>query len=108
SGLTFTETLGGDDTHRDGLEGYGAMFPHQGWKYCGEALHLQDAERCVIEHNHFDKVGGNGIYLSSSNLHNVIRHNEIAGAGANGICLVGTMERSPMSNRIEDNHIHHC
>jgi parallel beta-helix repeat protein len=108
SGFTFTETNGGDDTHRDGLDGYGAMFPHQGWQYCGEAVHLEGAEHCALAHNRFYAVGGNAIYLSSYNLHNVIRENEISHVGANGICLVGTIERSPMSNQIEDNHIHHC
>jgi parallel beta-helix repeat protein len=108
SKLTFTETADGDDTHRDGLEGYGPMFPHQGWQYCGEAVHLEDAERCSIHHNRFYAVGGNGIYLSAHNLRNVIRHNEISWCGANGIALVGTRNRNPMFNMIEDNEIHHC
>ena len=35
SGLTLTHTTTGDDYHRNRLEGYGAMFPQQGWPYCG-------------------------------------------------------------------------
>lgn len=108
TGFTFTETMGGDATHRGGLEGYGAMFPPQGWKYCGEAVHLEDTERCRVEGNHFRAVGGNGVYLSSANLHDVIRGNEFSKVGANGICLLGTRERNPKSTKVEDNHIHHC
>ncbi len=57
SGFTFTETAG-DDLHRDGLDGYGPMYPNQGWKYCGEALHMREAQHCVIEKNRFYAVGG--------------------------------------------------
>jgi parallel beta-helix repeat protein len=131
AGFTFTESAGGDDLHRDGLDGYGPMYPSQGWKYCGEALHLREAEHCVIERNRFYEVGGNGIYLERYNARNVIRQNEIRNAGANGICLLGNHIRYPvptyvpanvvpnqgwlkakqplpMFNEVTDNHIHHC
>ena len=108
SGFTFTETLDGDDVQRDGLDGYGAMFPRQGWKYCGEALHLRRAEHCRIENNLFYSVGGNAIYLEGENLRNVIQHNEISYAGANGICVVGSALLHPIFNQILDNEIHHC
>ena len=131
SGFTFTETTGGDDLHRDGLDGYGPMYPNQGWKYCGEALHMRDAEHCVIENNRFYAVGGNAIFLERYNLRNQIRRNEISHAGANGVCLLGNHIRYPaptyisgeylpqlpwvskkqllpMFNEVTDNHIHHC
>ena len=122
SGFTFTETTGGDDMHRDGLDGYGPQCPTQGYKYCGEALHLREAEYCVIEKNHFYAVGGNAIYLERYNARNVIRQNEISQAGANGICLLGNYvpvksitaslsdgkQRLPMFNEVVDNYIHHC
>ena len=110
SGLTFTQTLDGDDYQRDGVEGLGAMFPHQGRRYCGEALHLKRVSHCTIEDNHFHAVGGNAIYLEGYNERNVVRHNEISYAGANGVCLAGSRnnKQHPMFNRIEDNHIHHC
>ncbi len=131
SGFTFTETTGGDDLHRDGLDGYGPMYPNQGWKYCGEALHLREAEHCVIEKNRFYAVGGNAIFLERYNARNVIRRNEISHAGANGVCLLGNHIRYPvptyvpgealpklpwirkkqlfpMFNEVTDNHIHHC
>jgi parallel beta-helix repeat protein len=121
SGFTFTETAGGDDLHRFGLDGYGAMYPNQDWKYCGDALHLKDAEHCLIENNRFYAVGGNAIYLERYTARNVIRRNEIAHVGANGISLLGNhvpinsvsqpmMDRQPMPvfNEVTDNHIHHC
>lgn len=108
SGFTLTETLDGDDVQRDGLDGYGAMFPRQGWRYCGEALHLRRAEHCRIENNHFYAVGGNAIYLEGENLRNVVQHNEIRYTGANGICVVGSNLLHPMFNQILDNEIHYC
>jgi len=108
SGFTFTETLGGDDLFREGSGGYGPMFPRQGWKYCGEAMHLKGAEYCCIENNHFYAVGGNAIYLESYNTRNLIQHNEISYTGAGGICLLGTTERHSMFNQVLDNEIHHC
>jgi hypothetical protein len=122
SGFTFTETDGGDDLHRFGLDGYGAMYPNQNWKYCGDALHLKDAEHCLIENNRFYAVGGNAIYLERYTARNVIRRNEIGYAGANGISLLGNHvpinsvsqvmkgNRQPMPafNEVTDNHIHHC
>lgn len=108
SGFTFTETTGGDNLHPDGCEGLGAMFSMDGWKYCGHAVHLNRTERCRIENNHFDAVGGNALYLRGYNARNVVRNNQISGAGANGICLAGAVRQHPIFNRIVDNHIHHC
>ena len=121
SGFTFTETGDGEDMHRDGLDGYGAQFLTVGYKYCGEALHLRDAQHCVIEKNHFYAVGGNAIYLERYNTRNVIRQNEISHAGANGVCLLGNYvpvnaasassvngkQRLPIFNEVVDNYIHH-
>jgi parallel beta-helix repeat protein len=108
SGFTFTETADDDNFMRDGGEGVGAMFNVSGLGYCGEAVHLRDAEHCHIEGNLFRCVGGNGVYLEGHNARNVIARNEIAYAGANGICLVGSKLKQPIFNHIEDNHIHHC
>lgn len=108
SGFTFTETLGGDDPQRDGLDGYGAMFPRQGWRYCGEALHLRRAAYCRIEHNRFYAVGGNAIYLEGANHRIAVEANEISNAGANGVCVAGTRLEHPMFTRITDNDIHDC
>jgi parallel beta-helix repeat protein len=107
SGLTFTETLDGDNFHHEGMQGMGAMYPQANWQFGGDALHMKDAEYCTIERNHFLEVGCNAIYLEGYNYRNLIRGNEIAYAGANGICLLGTIEKHPLFNRVEDNTIHH-
>jgi len=115
SGFTFTETTSGDNMHREGNEGYGAMSPGagDGRTYCGEALHMRGAKHCRIENNHFYAVGGNAIYMEDQNGRNLIQNNEISYAGAIGICLVGTKyfyakRHYPLYNRIANNHIHHC
>jgi len=90
-GFTFTETTDGDEPQAGGVEGLGAMFAMTGLRYSGEALHLNRAQRCLIEDNDFDSVGGNGIYLQGYNARNIVRRNQIGHAGANGICLGGAM-----------------
>lgn len=89
SGFSLTETSDGDNLHHEGVEGAGAMYPRPGWRYCGDAIHLKDTEHCVIEDNHLDQVGGNGIYLEGYTYRNVIRRNDLDRFGANGICLMG-------------------
>jgi parallel beta-helix repeat protein len=119
SGLTLTETTGGDNMHRDGNEGAGAFGPGagEGREYCGEALHMTGTEGCCIENNHFYAVGGNAIYVEDYNFRNAIRNNEISYAGAIGICLIGTkyfsqnakvVRHHPLYNEVENNHIHDC
>ena len=113
SGFTFTETTTGDNMHREGHDGYGAMFPIAGRRYCGEAVHLRSATQCCIENNRFYAVGGNAIYLEDHNVRNVIRQNEISHAGACGVVLIGSkyfypVTCHPMYNEVVDNHIHDC
>jgi len=114
SGLTFTETVnGGDNMHRFGYQGYGAMFPMEDRKYCGEAVHLNGAEYCCIERNCFVNVGGNAVYLEGYNFKNKVRGNEISYTGHCGVGLVGkddfkTVVQHPLCNDITDNHFHHC
>jgi parallel beta-helix repeat protein len=108
SGLTFTETTDGDNFHREGVEGAGAMYPRPGWRYCGEAVHLKGAEHCAVVDCHFDQVGGNGIYLEGHNTRNRIAGNHVEGAGASGIALIGTRLKHPCFNEVSGNYIHHC
>ncbi len=114
SGFNLTETTSsGDNMHRQGHEGYGAMFPVVGRKYCGEAVHMRGAEHCCIEKNIFYAVGGNAVYLEDYNARNIIQHNEIGYAGAIGICLIGSkyfhpIPHHPVYNQVVDNRIHHC
>lgn len=108
SGFTFAETRDGDNFHREGVEGAGAMYPRSGWRYSSDAVHLKDAEHCRIVDCWFDAVGGNGIYLEGRSKRNEITGNEIIGAGANGICLIGNRLKHPFGNKVTDNYIHHC
>jgi len=120
SGFTLTETTGGDDLHHLWVDGFGPMYPRAGWNYVGDTLHMQNAEHCIIENNHFDAVGGNAIYLERYNSHNSIRRNEIGYAGTNGISLLGNYfpvgsmvamlhgkQPMPAYNEVVDNYIHH-
>lgn len=107
-GLTFWCTTTGDDYHRQGAqEGVGAMLSMQGWRYCGEALHIRGSKYCVIEECLFDQVGGNAVYVERDNYRTVIRRNEIAYAGFNGVSLVGDRVKMPRFCEVTDNDIHH-
>ena len=109
SGLTFTETMDGDDYHREGHEGYGdGTFPRRGLSYGGEAVHLSAASHCVVEHCRFDSVGASAIYLEGACSRNHLRRNTIVAAGSYGVAMVGTREAHPMDNRVEDNDISRC
>ncbi len=114
SGFTLTEVANaGDNMHRFGYQGTGAMFPMEGRTYCGEAIHLAGTEYCQIVDNTFDSVGGNAIYLEGYNLKNKIKWNEITNSGHCGIGLIGKVEyegkvQHPLCNEITDNYIHHC
>jgi parallel beta-helix repeat protein len=107
AGFTFTETMGGDNIHHLGVEGAGVMAWQAGWEYCGDALHMEGAEHCVIHNNRFHAVGGNAIYLEQYNSRNSILNNEISYVGANGICLLGSKFKNSTFNTVSDNYIHH-
>jgi parallel beta-helix repeat protein len=107
SGFTLTETKDGDNYHHEGVEGAGPMFARAGLQYDGDALHMKGAENCTIQHNHFDGVGYNAIYLEGYNYRNVVRENEISYPGADGICLLGSKLMHPLLNEMSDNFILH-
>jgi len=127
SGLTFTETLGGEPSSQyTDVEGVGALFPPMGWEYIGETVYLSDCKGCRLEHSRIVNVGGNGIYMRNGNEANLIRHNEIAHVGGHGVALAGARYRPyadpslgampggmpdipphPRFNEITDNAIHH-
>jgi parallel beta-helix repeat protein len=107
-GLTFTCTTTGDDYHRQGVQGIGAMVLQQGWAYAGEALHLRGTRYCTVDSCYFDQVGGNAMYLERANYRAKIHRNEIAYAGVNGIVLAGDRPFHPLFCEITDNEIHHA
>ena len=107
SGLTFSETNGGDNFHPEDVEGVGAMFAMPGWKYCGDAVRFEGTEYCRLEENRFLNVGGNAIYLKGPCSRNVVRGNTISHVGACGICLAGTeaKEQYPVFNEVSENRL---
>ncbi len=107
TGLTFTETTSGDNMHHQRVDGAGPMYARVGWKYAGDALLMKDCERCRVEGNVFDQVGGNAIYVFRQSGRNLIRFNTIKGAGCNGIVLAGMVDRHPTFNQVTDNLIEH-
>lgn len=53
------------------------------------AVFLQNAEEIAIRNCLFDHVGGNGVFMSGYNRHNIVEGNEFKGTGANCIALFG-------------------
>lgn len=107
-GIGFTCTTTGDDYHRMGVQGVGAMVSQQGWRYCGEALHLRATHDCVVERCRFVQVGGNAVYLESDAVRCAVRRCEVDGAGANGIVLAGDRAFHPIACEVADNDVHHA
>ncbi len=106
-GIAFSCTTTGDDYHRFGVQGVGAMVSQQGWRYCGEALHLRSTRCCVVEHCRFVEVGGNAVYLERDVVRTAVRRCEVDGAGANGIVLAGDRAFHPLNCEVADNDVHH-
>ena len=50
---------------------------------------MQNAENITIENCLFDHVGGNGVFMSAYNDHNVVSNCDFEGTGANCVCLFG-------------------
>ena len=105
-GLTFAHTLGGENYHRSGLTGYGAMLPRAEWSYVGEALRLRETKYCVVDECHFNLVAGNGIYVERRAIRNAIRRCHFDHCGANGVVVIGHKEHHPMFTVVEDCDIH--
>ena len=127
-GLTFTQSLSGHPhfmpLHPDYIDCNRPLSA--GW-----AVHIENAEHCVIENCTFDQVGGDGIRLHEYNAHHRIAHNEFVGVGAQAICFAHldfwpydfppvwrgneqqfeTMSSQlpwAIGNTVCGNHIHHC
>jgi len=113
-GFTFTETRNsGNNMHRPGHHGAGAMYPDPAYAYCGEAVRLKQAEYCRIANCRFVEVGGNAICVEGECLKNVIQGNEFGHVGHCGVTVMGAKDREtevrmPIATEIADNHIHHC
>ena len=108
SELTFSQSLGGDNLFRFGVDGGGCMVYNPSDKYVGEGILMKDTKWCRVEGNHFHNLGGNGLYLLNYNTDNTIRGNEFSYCGASGVCFGCTKVQYSMRNDVCDNHIHHC
>jgi hypothetical protein len=106
-GISFTCTTTGDDYHRFGVQGVGAMVSQPGWRYCGEALHLRATRGCVVERCRFVEVGGNAVYLEGGTVRCAVRRCEVDGPGANGVVLAGDRAFHPLACEVADNDVHH-
>ena len=80
----------------------------------GGAISLLNTMNVTIDHNLFDGVGGNGVWLHAFNRYAMVTANEMRNMGENGIGMTGetvwvdgTAGDQPRFNTIEGNLIHH-
>jgi hypothetical protein len=80
----------------------------------GAAVRLEGTENVTVDHNLFDGVGGNGVWLHAYNRHAQILANEMRNIGENGVGFTGETEwvdgtggNQPRFNNIEGNLINH-
>ena len=60
------------------------------WGICRKgAVFMQNAENITIQNCLFDHVGGNGVFMSAYNRHNVVYNCDVEGTGANCVCMFG-------------------
>ncbi len=107
TGLTFTQCrLLGDNYHRFGNTGYGAMHPQPDWKYAGEAVHVAWSEQIDFERCVFDQVGGNGLYFERAIRQANVRRCAFTHVGCNPVVFIGDRVDHPVNCRVEDSEIH--
>ena len=77
-------------------------------------MHLNGTMGCAVDHNLFDQLGGNAVWLSDFNRGARITNNEMKRLGENGIGLSGSTSwedgtggNQPRHNLIDRNLIHH-
>ena len=75
---------------------------------------LVGTENAMVDHNLFDGVGGNGVWLHGYNRHANITANEMRNIGENGVGFTGETEwvdgtggNQPRFNAVSGNLIHH-
>lgn len=78
------------------------------------AVTMTGTENCTVDHNLFDGVGGNGVWLHAYNRHALVSANEMRNIGENGVGLTGetvwvdgTGGNQPRHNQISGNLINH-
>jgi hypothetical protein len=82
--------------------------------YQGGVVHMNGTTNCTVDHNLFDAVGGNGVFLTDFNRHALITANEMRHIGENGVAMRGSTDwvdgrggNQPRFNEISGNMIHH-
>ena len=82
--------------------------------YQGGVVHMNGTTNCTIDHNLFDAIGGNGVFLTDFNRHGLIAANEMRHIGENGVAMRGSTDwvdgrggNQPRFNEISGNMIHH-
>jgi len=107
AGITFRGCRQlGDNYHRFGNSGYGAMHPQPDWKYCGEAVHVAWSSHITFDRCHIDQVGGNGLYFERKSWWCCVKRCTFAHNGANPIVFIGDRVDHPFSCSVTDCHIH--
>lgn len=82
--------------------------------YRGGAVHLNGTVNCSVDHNLFDGVGGNAVWLTDFNRYGTVTGNEMRHIGENGVGMTGSTAwvdgrdgDQPRKNTIAGNLIHH-
>ena len=82
--------------------------------YRGGAVHLNGTRNCTVDHNLFEGVGGNAVWLTDYNRHAHVVANEMRHIGENGVGMMGSTDwvdgrggNQPRFNVVEGNLIHH-
>lgn len=106
-GITVTQCrLLGDNYHRTGNSGYGAMMPQPDWTYVGEAVHVKWCAHIAFEGCTFDQLGGNALYFERKNRRHRISRCTFSHVGCNPVVFIGDRVDHPLFCRVEDCHIH--
>jgi hypothetical protein len=84
NGIDFTETYRTlfDGTYTDVLASDWTIVRNG-------TVFMEYAQNVTFENCKFDQVGGNGVFMSGYNRHNVIYNNVFNGGGASPVCLFG-------------------
>jgi len=96
----------GDNLHREGNSGYGAMLAQPDWAYCGEAIHVAWSSHIHFDQCHIDQVGGNGIYFERLCRRCQVTRSTLSNVGANPIVFIGDRHDHPFSCEVSDCHIY--
>ena len=60
--------------------------------FLGGTVHLNGTTNCIVDHNLFDGVGGNAVWLTDYNRHASVSANEMRHIGENGVGMRGSTD----------------